>query len=120
MDEIIGKTIGLMIAVFIAVPLAIPVIQNLQLPDTQTKTVFQIIPIFGIVLVAGMLFFVVIQCFSTVDEDEEGYYEDEEEYMDDAPDGKHILVKDAKEILRIRLAKGEISTEEYTDRMSRL
>ena len=52
-----------------------------------------------------------------VDEDEEGYYIDTN---DIAFEPGKLRVKDAREILRIRYAKGEINSVEYTERMARL
>jgi uncharacterized membrane protein len=52
-----------------------------------------------------------------VDEDEEAYYIDT---ADIAIEPGTLKVRDAKKILKIRYAKGDISSVEYLERMSRL
>lgn len=49
-------------------------------------------------------------------EEENGYVE--REYIEEVD--KHVTVMEAKKILKLRLAKGEISAEEYSERMARL
>lgn len=61
--------------------------------------------------------YLVLKFGGYVSEEEESYFVDKTDVTFEP--GK-LKVRDAKKILQIRFAKGEISSEEYTERMARL
>jgi uncharacterized membrane protein len=117
--RIVKHFIALMIVIIIGVAIVIPILSKVtedttiihSLPQTAT-TVISIIP----VIIAIPLFMIVLGMF-TGGSDGESLEEVEEE-----PEPEPIAVKrkDAVRILMERYANGEITSEEYTERISRL
>lgn len=117
--SIVKHFIALMIVIIIAVAIVIPVLSQMTkdttiihgLPQTVT-TVIAILP----VLVAAAIFMVIFDMFSSRSDGES------EEEVEEEPEPEPIAVKrkDAVRILMERYANGEITSEEYTERISRL
>jgi uncharacterized membrane protein len=87
--------------------------------NTQSQTVSLIIRLTPVVMAVGVIVIIIVPILkdtnTIVDEDEAEYYVEDTDI-----DPETLTVRDAKKILQIRLAKGEITSEDYTERMSRL
>ena len=122
MSKVILSIIGMIVITIIGICFFIPIlnsviddaIDNVDLGVAE-KELFSIFPFIlfvciPLITIGNYLF----GEFEFVADDEVSYYV-EPEFVE-----KGLRVKDAKQILKIRFAKGEIDSFEYTERMSRL
>ena len=118
LPAIVGLIIMIVVVIFVVAPVLAVMEQEVQ-DSLIAKRIVEFFPaLFGFILL--MLFVFALNYGlnnKTVDENEEAYYIDT---ADIAIAPGTLKVRDAKKILQIRFAKGEISSEEYTERMARL
>jgi len=114
-SKILGASIGFIMLILVVVPVTNQILNSNELPSQY----FPIVAFLPLVLVIAIIYGVagIYLDSKPVSNEEASYYVDTN---DIAVEPKTLSVRDAKKILRIRFAKGEISSEEYTERMSRL
>ena len=81
-----------------------------------SKTIVSFTPVM-IVAFLILSFISILHGSKAIPDDEAAYYLDQD---DIAVEPKTLTIRDAKKILKIRYAKGDIDSFEYTERMSRL
>lgn len=121
--KMIIQDISILVAVVIGVAVIIPVISSItsdpeitgDLPDGAV-TLINILPIF----IAIAMIMVVVGLFGFGDSETSDEEEEEEEEPEPVMVQKKKAQKSAYEILAEKYAKGEISDEEYTNKMARL
>ena len=89
---------------------------GIEIPE-NVKSLVEMIPFCVLFLVLIIVIRTILNNNSLVDEEEQAYYLDQD---DIAVEPGTLKVRDAKKILKIRYAKGEINSLEYSERMSRL
>jgi len=120
MVNVVQSIIWLVLLLFVSISVILPIINDVgqEMEPGLEKDIINISPFFLTVVIPVVVILNIIGSVlndaELVDEDEVSYYV-EHEYVEQG-----IRVKDAKKILKIRFAKGEIDSYEYTERMSRL
>jgi uncharacterized membrane protein len=122
--NIVKNFIALAIIIIVSVAVVFPILSQVtteanihSLPDS-VKTLVQILP----VVVAIAIIVSIVGLFSFGEYEETDVELDEEGEVDEEPPLKQLKKarKSAYEILAERYARGEISDEEYTEKMCRL
>ena len=116
-----GVIVNMFVSVFVWLlafaPALLYVLDNSGLTGIEYSLVKAMVVMAPIAIMLIHVGFFMYTVSKPVPEDEKDFYLDT---SDIAVEPKRLTVRDAKKILKIRFAKGEISSEEYTERMSRL